>query len=47
MEECNSDIVRSNMKCPKCRSEMAKKKESEHNYYYECPKCHTRIGKKD
>ena len=34
------------MKCPKCRTEMAKKEEAEHTYVFVCPKCGTKIGGK-
>ena len=32
------------MKCPKCRSEMARKKIKMAFYIYQCPKCHLKIG---
>ena len=33
------------MKCPKCRKEMTKKKTLNNVYYYECMKCYYSIGK--
>lgn len=35
------------MKCPKCRRDMNKVTDGNHNYWWICPECQTTVGKKE
>lgn len=35
------------MKCPRCRSDMKRRKLKENQFIYVCPKCNAKVGGRD